>query len=179
VSVVFTNLFNYGSNTFSGSLALALYSENDVFNSVLVQENDLMIQSLRGWYTHSLTTTFSNVAAGKYHIRLVSKLDGSSDWAICKYFNGITGYLTAEVTSTEVIFTSFSNPVLALDGSLTLPDAIYAGKRTTFSMTLKNNGETEYSSYIGLSVTKDSKTKVISYTKVLIPAGTSQALKFR
>ncbi|BDX39706.1 hypothetical protein CYCD_30610 [Tenuifilaceae bacterium CYCD] len=178
VSVSFTNLFNYGSNAFSGSLGLALYSENDVFNSVLVQENDLMIQSLHGWYTHSLTTAFSNVAAGKYHIRLVSKLDGSSDWTICKYFNGITGYLTVEVTESEVIFSSFSNPVLTLDGSLTLPDAIYAGKRASFSMTLKNNGETEYSSYIGLSVTKDSKTKVISYAKVLIPAGASQALKF-
>ncbi len=177
VTINISDFFNYGSSNFVGSFGLAIYHESGDFKNIQVQKDDYDVQPFYGWNNFSFETTFADVPVGKYLIRPVSKLQDSENWEVCKNFNGITGYIEMEITDTQVIFSFSSAPTLSLEGDLTLPDKIYAGKRTNFSMNVKNNGSTEYSSNIGLRVTKGSETTIIASNKVIIPAGATQAVQ--
>ncbi len=176
VDITIDYLYNYGGFEFNGSLGLALYSTTGDLIKILTQEDGIQLASHYGWKSQSFTTTFANVEEGGYHVKLVSKQQGATSWDICKGWNATPGYILAEVIGTQVVFHDFSHPVLALDASLTI-DPIYASKPTTLSMVVKNNGSTEFSSNVGIGVTKiGGAEKIIAYSRVVIPAGASQAI---
>lgn len=178
VTINIDNIFNYGSSNFIGSLGLALYNVNGDFNSLLTEHYDLNIKPYYGWYNYSFGAKFSNAPVGKYHLRPVSKPQNSEEWEICKYINTISGYVEVEITETKVIFSFSSYPTLALEGDLSAPVKIYAGKRANFSMIIKNNGTSEYSSNIGLRITEGSEANIVVTNKIIIPAGATQAVQF-
>ncbi|MBN1990019.1 MAG: thiol protease/hemagglutinin PrtT [Bacteroidales bacterium] len=181
-SINITQFWNYSAlSSFTGNIGVALYNENGDLTNLLTQD-DITKPILPGYGAKEFSfdnIAFTNVANGTYRLHLISKTESSNTWTQIKSLNAITNYITVEVTDTEIIFGSQStSSALTLEGTIGLPEKVYTNKPVEVSMTLKNDGQTEYSSFVGISVTQESKEEVVIYGKVIIPVGATQTFYF-
>ncbi len=175
-SVVVSQIFNYGKSTLNATLGLALFNANNQFVKTIAEKTPESVQSYHGWNTLSFSASFTNTSAGNYRIYPVLKRTGSSAWEIIRSYNTLPNYIAAEVTGSNVIFTQLTHPVISLEAELALPETTYTNKPVKVSMLLKNNGQTEFASNVGISVTIGDIEKVVAYEKVIIPIGATQTV---
>lgn len=175
-SVVVSQIFNYGKSTLNATLGLALFNANNEFVKTISEKTPEAVQSYYGWKTLSFSASFTNTPAGNYRIYPVLKRTGSSTWEIIRSYNTLPNYIAAEVTGSNVIFTQLTHPVISLEAELALPETTYTNKPVKVSMLLKNNGQTEFASNVGISVTIGDIEKVVAYEKVIIPIGATQTV---
>ena len=146
-------LYNYGVNSFGGSLGIALYN-NSGFVKLLNSTNVSSLDSYRGYanpnFPKNLTIP-SDVADGSYKLYCVFKPSGQTDWQIMRGKVGVPNYLNIALTSANInISTPDAYPKLTIN-SLTTTGNLYHNKTGRFSLSITNTGA-EYNSNIILKL---------------------------
>ena len=161
------DMYNYGVNAFTGYLGVALYDLSNNLVAVLIQGSVNNLSPLYGWSTFdsfSSMTVPSSVANGNYKIYYVYKSTlVTQDWQIVRGKVGTPGYLNAEVTSTNVNFSTPTNvqPVLSLN-SLSVTGNLYQDKLGRVVAKITNTGG-EYNSYLAILLQLKSNSSVYQF----------------
>jgi hypothetical protein len=175
-------LYNYGVNSFSGSLGIALYN-NSGFVKLL---NSTTVSSLGSYYGYTNPnfpknlTIPSDVADGNYKLYCVFKPSGQTDWQIMRGKIGIPNYLNIALTSANInISTPDAYPKLTIN-SLTTTGNLYNNKAGRFSLSITNTGA-EYNSNIVLklvAVDNPATIQDVCTNPVNIPSGETKTFDF-
>lgn len=171
-------LYNYGVNTFSGSIGLALYNESGFVKLIKSYSNET-INPYYGWpsldYSTSITTSL--VANGNYKLYSVYKATEQSEWQIMRGKTGTPNYLNVALTSSNVTFgTPDVLPKLTLN-SFSTTGNLYQNTTGRFNINITNNGG-EYNSNLIIqlrSVADSSITQILCSDPVNIPSGATKS----
>ncbi|MFZ4581673.1 MAG: C10 family peptidase [Paludibacter sp.] len=180
-----SKVYNKGISTFSGNIAMALYSTNNVFLGTIGTTKS--IADLRTYYSYS-PLIYSNIsipstyAAGNYKIYMVYGGSGQSNWQIMRGPVGIPNYINATVTATQVLLATPTNevPKLILN-SFTKNGNLYPNKTGRFSVSVTNNGA-EYNSTLSIyleSFDNQTTNQLVSTEAINIAAGETRNVEFQ
>ena len=165
-------VFNYGINTFSGSLGIALYNDNGFVQ--LIDYDDVSATETNNGYSLNYGKSIPlSVVNGSYKLYCVYKPSGQTSWQIMRGKIGTPYYLSVSVTSENVSYTSPDVlPKLTLN-SLTVTGNLYQNKTGRISVSLTNTGG-EYNSLLALqlkSTTNSATIQDVCKDPINIPAG--------
>ena len=184
-SVTASKVYNKGISTFTGNVALALYTTNNLFLGTIGTAKS--ITNLSTYYGYS-PLIFSNIsipstyAAGSYKIYMVYGGSGQSNWQIMRGPVGVPNYIKATVTTSDVTFATPTDetPKLTLN-TFSKNGNIYPNKTGRFSVSVTNNG-TEYNSTLGIYLESfDNQTinQLVSTEAINIAAGETRNVEFQ
>lgn len=161
------NVYNYGINQFTGSIGVALYS-NDTLISLLKSNSNISYAATYGTskYSFSKVSVPASVANGSYQLYYVYQAANQSVWQIMRGKVGTPNYLNVTVSSSQITFSNSTSesPNLALD-TLTIPGGLYQYQTGQFAINITNNGSAEYLSKIGVKLTSLSTGSSQLYTQ--------------
>lgn len=169
-------VYNYGINTFSGSLGIALYNDNGFVQ--LIDYDDVSATETNNGYSLSYGKSIPlSVVNGSYKLYCVYKPSGQTSWQIMRGKIGTPYYLNVSVTSANVSYTSPDVlPKLTLN-SLTVTGNLYQNKTGRISVSLTNTGG-EYNSLLVLqlkSTTNSATTQIVSKDPINITTGETKS----
>lgn len=152
-TITAANMYNYGLNTFTGNLGLALYKDGELYSVI----KNYSVTDLKAWYGWN-TFTASSVSIpelvpnGQYKLYIVYKLNAESVWTIARTRVGTPNYLNVNVTTDNVEFSNATGvgPQLQLN-SLTKTGNLYQNKSGRFSINITNSGD-EYNSVVSIFI---------------------------
>ncbi|WP_321423764.1 C10 family peptidase [uncultured Bacteroides sp.] len=175
-------LYNYGVNSFGGSLGIALYN-NSGFVKLLNSTNVSSLGSYYGYTNPNFPKNLAipaDVADGNYKLCCVFKPSGQTDWQIMRGKIGIPNYLNVALTSANInISTPDAYPKLTIN-SLTATGNLYNNKAGRFSLSITNTGA-EYNSNIVLklvAVDNSATSQTVCTNPVNIPSGETKIFDF-
>lgn len=176
-TAIMNEVYNDGINSFSGNWNFALY-DNNGFVSLIGTNKSIQLPGDRGYASSSFTVTIpSSVANGIYKIYPVYKANDQADWHVMRAPTRIANYMTVNVSSSTVSFTTPSTaPQLSLN-TLTTTGNVYENKEGRFTFSITNTG-TDFNSNITLrleSTTDPTKIQVIDKGPYVIGNGETKS----
>ena len=172
------DIYNWGINTFSGNMGLALYNSSGTMVQLLKSNAVTNLQSYYGWTNYDMTgiTIPAGVANGSYKLFWVYKSSTDANWQIMRSKVGTPNFLNVDVSSTLVNLSFPTNVQASLTlNSATITGNLYQNKIGRFTLNITNNGAGEYYSKIGIqltSKTNSSITQVLTEDADFIPGET-------
>jgi hypothetical protein len=180
-TITATNVYNQGVNTFSGTIALALYNSTG-FIQILQTKTSGSVPSQNGWSSLGISTSLpSGLDIGSYQIYFVYKGDSETNWQMLRGNVGTPNYISVNIKPTSVNFTTPTSayPNLKLN-TFTVGSALYQNENAQFTLSVTNNGN-EYNSILDIylqSATNDTIYQFVSVEQVDIAAGETRQLIF-
>jgi len=174
-------LYNYGINTFNGSIGLALYNESGFVKLIKSYSNET-IKTYYGWsgLDYAASIPSSLVVNGSYKLYSVYKATEQSDWQIMRGKIGTPNYLNATLTSSSITFsTPDILPKLTLN-SFSTTGNLYQNTTGRFNVDITNTGG-EYNSNLIIqlrSAVNDTITQIVCSDPINIPAGATKNFDF-
>ena len=158
--ITLTEFYNFGVNTFSGSIGLALYNSSGLVQ--IIDQGNVTLDSYYGW--GELTFTNLNipgsVANGIYKLYAIYKGSTETDWQIVRGRVGTPNYLIVNTTNSNI---QFSNDDAAFPNltrnAFSVTGNLYQNKTGRFNITLTNTGG-EYNSGLILYLQSTSNPSV-------------------
>lgn len=152
-TITAANMYNYGLNTFSGNLGLALFKDGELY-SVIKNYSITELKAGYGWntFTASSVTIPAQIPNGQYKLYVVYKLNAESVWSVVRTRVGTPNYSNVNVTTDNVEFSNATGvgPQLQLN-SLTRTGNLYQNKSGRFSFNITNSGD-EYNSVVSVFI---------------------------
>lgn len=180
-TVTGNGIFNFGINSFTGDVGLALYDDKGLVQ--VLQSNPVSeLESYYGWSEYPVITSIpAGTAGGIYKLYFVYKSSTENDWQIMRGKVGTANYLDIVVSNTSVKINSpgASETTLTLN-SLNLIGNLYQNTTGRFSVSITNKGN-EYNSILGIklkSTANDSISQLVNSESVNIASGETRTLEF-
>ncbi len=177
------SIYNYGMNSFSGKIGLALFDNNNTYLADIKNISDITLNSGSGFptLTFSSINIANQVINGNYRIYCVYKATPGNDWQIVRTEVGKPNYINLSVTSNFIYFSTPTNesPALQLN-SLTQTGNLYSNKIGRINVSITNNGK-EYNSFINIklhSTTDNNISQLVSSKNINITTGETRELNF-
>lgn len=178
------SFYNYGMRNFTGEVVLALYKEDALLQVLAVKPLNNLPEISGG----TDAFTFKNVAIpaevenGTYQLYVAHKEQGVNDYTIMRTPIGYPNYCLVNVDDQTI---SITEPAYAPNLSLVkkpevITSKLYAGRKGTFSITVKNDGE-EYYSFLGIRLQKRDETRErldVGVILTRIPKGATRTLEY-
>ncbi len=158
--ITLTNFYNFGVNTFNGSIGLALYNTSGLVH--IVDQGDVSINSYYGWGELSFTSLNipGNVANGIYKLYAVYKGTAETDWQKVRGHVGTPNYLTVNITNSNIEFSNDNSAFPNLTrNSFSVTGSLYQNKTGRFNINLTNTGG-EYNAGLILYLQSTSNASV-------------------
>jgi hypothetical protein len=163
ITVTANNTYNWGINSFTGDLGLALYDNSGVLVQVIKTTAVSALPSYSGWVTYPMTnvTIPGTIINGNYKLYWVYKATTETNWQIMRVKVGTPNYLNVQVTTSNVNLTIPSNTLsnLALN-TVSVTGNLYQNKLGRFTVNVTNSGGGEYYSKIGIQLTSSTDASV-------------------
>lgn len=184
-TVVTASFYNYGLRNFTGEAALLLCDDGGQVVAVLGSRVLTNIRELEGG-TKATDFAFSvpdEVAAGTYRLYLAHKETGADEYTKMRAPVTAAGYLLVTVSADKVAYAQPAHAArLSLTAKPAVTSALYNGRRASFSVTVRNDGE-EFYSYLGILMQKKDTglEKVRQYVGVVltrVPKGAVRTFTF-
>jgi len=160
-TITAANMYNYGLNTFSGNLGLALFKDGELL-SVIKNYSITELKAGYGWntFTASSVTIPAQIPNGQYKLYVVYKLNAESVWSVVRTRIGTPNYVNVNITTDNVEFSNETGagPQLQLN-SLTKTGNLYQDKSGRFSISVTNSGE-EYNSIVSVFIQSVTQPEV-------------------
>jgi len=173
--------FNMGTNTFGGSVGIALYNNNGfvkLINSHYVSSLGTLSGYINPNYAKYISIP-SDVDAGNYKLYSVFQSSGESNWQIMRGKVGVPNYLNVVVTSSNVtLSTPDVFPKLTLN-SMSATGNLYQNRTSRLNLNITNAGE-EYNSNIVIqlkSVNDTTYSQMICNDPINIPSGETKSFE--
>lgn len=154
------SFYNYGLRNFTGVASLLLCGDDGQIIETLATKNLNNIRELEGG-TQGTDFTFSvpaEVKNGTYRLYLSHKESGAADYTPMRTPVTVPNYLLVTVGEDAI---TYAQPAFAAKLSLTAkPEVIgklHKGRRGSFRLTVRNDGE-EFYSYLGILMQRTSST---------------------
>lgn len=166
------SFYNYGLRNFTGEAALLLCDADDNTLAVLSTKPLTNIRELEGG-TKATSFSFSvpaTIASGTYRIYLAHKENGTVEYTKMRTPVNVPNYLLATIEENSI---HYASPAYAARLSLTakpeVVGSLYSGRRASFRITVRNDGE-EFYSYMGILMQKKGTgpEKVRQYVGVIL-----------
>lgn len=159
-TITLKKTFNFGVNTFKGSIGLGLYQNDNLVN--VVKSLTTEIQPNYGFNDYSINNVSipTGIANGTYKLHTIYKPTGETNWSIVRSYVGTPNYLYVQVSSSDVTYTNVSDfgPNLTLN-SISVTGNIYQQKTGRFVVEITNTGE-EYNSILGVYLQSKTNSSV-------------------
>lgn len=178
------SFYNFGMRNFTGEVVLALYKEDALLRVVATKKLNNISEMTGGTpgYTFKDVIIPAEVENGTYQLYVAQREEGVNDYTIMRAPIGFPNYCIVNVDDAAV---SISEPALVPNLSMVMNPVVispklYAGRKGTFSVTVKNEGE-EYYSYLGIRLQKRDETRESLNVGIIltrIPKGATRTLEY-
>lgn len=137
-----SQMYNWGT-TFVGRFGLALLREDQTILLTEVRQ-DKPLLTYWGYNNIDLIVTIpADIADGNYRLCAVAKGERSEQWEVIPAQQGFLSYYNAYVAGEQVTLTD-TREVPTLEGTFSIKHTLYLNKSGDFTITLKNEGNSEY-----------------------------------
>ncbi len=162
LNVVTHNLANIGRNMHHGRVALALTYQGQIANILKEYDHEFLLEEVTDTsYTDTLRVrVVSNIkAVGEYHI--VPVFEENGEWVEALTSVGTPNYILLNITTDGFEL----KDIKASSNSLTLinlefPDTLVFNKAPQYTITLQNQGDTEYCGRIYFALVEPNKPDI-------------------
>jgi hypothetical protein len=171
---------NFGLNTFSGSVGIALFKNNE-FYKVIKDYTLAKLETYHGFDTYDFDNlSLKGTADGDYQICLYFKAGNSNEYKKMYSSPSLNNYVNLTVSGkTATITKPVTTPDLSLSADISTEGKVYQNKAGRFNITIKNNG-TEFYSYVQMylvSTMNTSITQNLGKSLVLIGSGETKTIQ--
>lgn len=182
---VTASFYNCGLRSFTGEVAAALYDANDSLCVILSTKQLKALTELTGG-TQGATFKFTlptDLANGTYRLYLIHKEEGTTEYIKMNAPVNMPNYLSVKVNALAATFTEPAHSSkLSLTAKPQVLTPLYNGRKASFSLTVKNEGE-EFYSYLGVLMQKQTTdgSVVRQYVGVIltrIPKGATRTFTY-
>lgn len=143
---------NYGWNTFSGKIGVAMYKDDSFLKDVAIEDSILLNSYDGSWNYQMDSLSLAGFADGAYRLYAVYQPNGSNSWFKLKDKTSLSNYVNVTISGDSAIFSNpDQGPVFIQTSDIVVKGDVYQNKRNTFNVTVKNNGF-EFGSYMALYV---------------------------
>jgi hypothetical protein len=160
-NITVNEIFNYGLNTFAGSLGVGLYN-GSTLTEVIYQSSTTLL-SYYGWNTLGLNniSVSSGVVNGNYKLYIIYKGTSESNWQIVRGLIGTPNYLNVEITSSNINFSTPTGVLPSLTrNSFSVTGSLYQNKSGRFNVNITNTGG-EYNSNLIIYLSGSTNQQVV------------------
>lgn len=178
------SFYNFGMRSFTGEVVLALYKEDAMLKVLATKKLNNLSEMTGGTpaYTFKNVIIPAEVENGTYQLYVAQREEGVNDYTIMRTPIGFPNYCIVNIDDATV---SISEPAFAPSLSMVknpevISSKLYVGRKGTFSVTVKNEGE-EYYSYLGIRLQKRDETKErldVGVILTRIPKGATLRLEY-
>lgn len=178
------SFYNFGMRNFTGEVVLALYKDDTLLQVLATKKLNDITEMTGGTpgYTFKNVSIPAEVENGIYQLYVAQKEEGVNDYTIMRTPIGYPNYCIVNVDDANV---SITEPALVpklsmVKNPVVVSPKLYAGRKGTFSVTVKNEGE-EYYSYLGIRLQKRDQTKErldVGVILTRIPKGAIRILEY-
>ena len=183
LNVVTHNLANIGRNVHNGKVGLALTYKGDIVSILKYYDHDFDLEELTDTsYTDTMRVEVASPieALGEYHI--VPVFEENDSWVEARTSVGTPNYLSIDMTADgfslkDVKAASQSLKILDLQ----FPDTLVKGTKPEFSVTIQNQGDTEYNGRIYfalIEVVRPTYNKVFNIQGLYLSPGETTTRSF-
>ena len=178
--------FNYGLQSFTGEVILGLYKDETlltVLSSTAVTKLSPLGGGTKG-FTFDEFSIPSSIENGTYRLLVAQKENGVSNYTIMLTPVNYPNYHIVEVTDNKVSYVKPEfEPLLSM---VKKPEIIstklYKGRKATFRVTVKNDGE-EFYSYMGIllqkkSLDEEKERQYVGMFPTRIPKGATRTFEY-
>ncbi len=182
---VTASFYNCGLRSFTGEVSAALYNTSDSLCAILSTKQLKSLTELTGG-TQGATFKFTiptELADGSYRLYLIHKEEGTTEYIKMNAPVNMPNYLSVKVGPKGTTFTEPAHSSkLSLTAKPQVLTPLYNGRKASFSLTVKNEGE-EFYSYLGILMQKQTsdETLVRQYVGVIltrIPKGATRTFTY-
>ena len=182
---VTASFYNCGLRSFTGEVSAALYNTSDSLCAILSTKQLKSLTELTGG-TQGATFKFTiptDLADGSYRLYLIHKEEGTTEYIKMNAPVNMPNYLSVKISPKGTTFTEPAHSSkLSLTAKPTVLMPLYNGRKASFSLTVKNEGE-EFYSYLGILMQKQTsdETLVRQYVGVIltrIPKGATRTFTY-
>lgn len=178
--------FNYGLQSFSGEVILGLYKGEEL-SATLASATIARLSSLGGGTKDFTFDEFSipaSVENGTYRLMTAQKGNDADDYTLMLAPVNSPNYYIVEVTDSKVAYIKpeFAPKLSMVMKPEVLSSKLYRGRKASFRVTVKNDGE-EFYSYMGILLQKRSEDQekerqYIGMFPTRIPKGATRTFEF-
>ncbi|WP_455587775.1 thiol protease/hemagglutinin PrtT [Bacteroides sp.] len=182
--------FNYGLQSFTGEVILGLYKDETLL-ATLASTTVTKLTPLGGGtkgFTFDEFSIPSSIENGTYRLLVAQKENGAADYTIMLTPVNYPNYYIVEVTDNKV---SYVKPEFAPLLSLVkkpeiISTKLYKGRKATFRVTVKNDGE-EFYSYMGILLQekrtdqnqdKEKERQYVGMFPTRVPKGATRTFEY-
>ncbi len=182
---VTASFYNCGLRSFTGEVSAALYTASDSLCAILSTKQLKGLTEFTGG-TQGATFKFTiptDLAAGSYRLYLIHKEEGTTEYIKMNAPVNMPNYLSVKISPKGTTFTEPAHSSkLSLTAKPQVLTPLYNGRKASFSLTVKNEGE-EFYSYLGILMQKQTsdETLVRQYVGVIltrIPKGATRTFTY-
>ncbi len=182
---VTASFYNCGLRSFTGEVAAALYDTNDSLCVILSTKQLKALTELTGG-TQGATFKFTlptDLTSGTYRLYMVHKEEGTTEYIKMNAPVNMPNYLSVRISALAATFTEPAHSSeLSLTAKPKVLTPLYNGRKASFSLTVKNEGE-EFYSYLGVLMQKQTTdgSVVRQYVGVIltrIPKGATRTFTY-
>lgn len=178
--------FNYGLQSFTGEVILGLYKDETLLTT-LASTTVNKLPALDGGtqsFTFDEFSIPSSIENGTYRLLTAQKENGAADYTIMLAPVNSPNYYIVEVSDDKVSYVKpeFKPKLALVKNPEIISSKLYKGRKATFRVTVRNDGE-EFYSYMGILLQKKSEDQekerqYIGMFPTRIPQGATRTFEF-